>query len=119
MHTFSFSFYSKQREWSSRVGEGRRREGGCTVAQKKKRLVKRYEKHDEGFPCGHRVLVLGPLALLTWVGVGEQRADGEENLGDGERRAPLLLQNVQADLTAAVDVAVIDPRAERHLRDRG
>ena len=57
-------------------------------------------------------------AVLTWVGVGEQRTDGEEDLGDGERRAPLLLENVQADLTTAVNVAVIDPRAEGHLRGR-
>ena len=53
---------------------------------------------------------------LTRVGVGEQRADGQQDLGDGERRAPLLLENVQADLPAAVHVAVIDPRPERHLR---
>ena len=58
-------------------------------------------------------------ASLTWVGVGEQRANGQQNLGDGERGAPLLLENVQADLTAAVDVAVVDPRAESHLRERG
>ena len=53
---------------------------------------------------------------VVGVRVREQRADGEQHLGDGERGRPLLLQNVQADLAAAVHVAVVDPRAKRNLR---
>lgn len=52
---------------------------------------------------------------LTGVGICEQRADREQNFADGERWAPLILQNVQADLAIAVDVAVVDARAEHHL----
>ncbi len=37
------------------------------------------------------------------------------HLGDGERRAPLVLQDVQADLAVAVDIAVVDARAVHHL----
>ena len=54
-------------------------------------------------------------ALLTRVAVRQQGADGEQHLGDGERRAPVVLQDVQADHALTVDVAVIDPRAEGNL----
>lgn len=53
---------------------------------------------------------------LTGVGVCEQRADGQQHLADGERGAPLVLQDVQADAAVAVDVAVVDARLERDLR---
>lgn len=49
------------------------------------------------------------------VGVGEQRADGEQHLGDRQRGAPLLLEDVQADVPVAVDVRVEHLRLERHL----
>lgn len=52
---------------------------------------------------------------LTRVAVGEQGADGEQDLGDGEGWAPVVLQDVQADHALTVDVAVVDPGAERHL----
>ncbi|KAJ1101946.1 hypothetical protein NDU88_007008 [Pleurodeles waltl] len=52
---------------------------------------------------------------LTWVAVCEQRADGEQDLGDGQGRAPVVLQDVQADHPLAVDVTVVDPRPERDL----
>lgn len=53
---------------------------------------------------------------LTGVGVGKQRADGQQHLADRERGRPLVLQNVEADLPVAVDVAVVDARLERDLR---
>ena len=53
--------------------------------------------------------------FLTWIAVCEERADGEEDLGDGEGRAPVVLQDVQTDDALAVDVAVVDAGAERHL----
>ena len=49
------------------------------------------------------------------VGVGEQRADGEQHLGDRQGRAPLLLEDVQADVPVAVDVRVEHLRLERYL----
>jgi hypothetical protein len=49
------------------------------------------------------------------VGVGEQGADGEQHLGDRQRGAPLLLEDVQADAAVAVDVGVEHLRLERHL----
>jgi hypothetical protein len=50
------------------------------------------------------------------VAVGEQRADGQQHLGDGERRTPVVLEDVQADDPLAVDVAVVDARLEHHLQ---
>ena len=55
------------------------------------------------------------LLVITGVAVGEQRADGQQDLGDGEGGTPVVLQDVQTDHPLAVDVAVVDPGAERHL----
>jgi hypothetical protein len=49
------------------------------------------------------------------VWVRQQRADGEQHLGDGQRRAPLVLEDVQADVAVAVDVRVEHLRLEHHL----
>ena len=57
-------------------------------------------------------------ATLTRVAVGQQGADGQEDLGDGEGRTPVVLQDVQADHPLAVDVAVVDPGPEGHLDTR-
>ena len=62
------------------------------------------------------------LILLTRVGVGQQRADGQQHLGHGERGRPLVFEDVEADLARRVDVAVVDARLERDLvwgRDGG
>lgn len=48
------------------------------------------------------------LLQLTWVGVCEQGAHGQENLADCQSWAPLILKNIQAYLAIAVDVAMID-----------
>ena len=46
---------------------------------------------------------------IVGVGVGQQGADREEDLADGQRRGPSrLLQNVKADTTVLVDVGVVD-----------
>ena len=55
---------------------------------------------------------------VAWVAVGEQRANGEEDLGDGECWRPVVLEDVETDGALAVDVAVVDPRSERHLSNR-
>ena len=50
------------------------------------------------------------------VGVGQQGADAQQDLGDGQGRAPLLLENIQTDGSMGVDVRVVDPGGEAHLR---
>ena len=52
---------------------------------------------------------------VIWVGVGQQGADGEEHLGDGEGGRPLVFEDVEADRSIAVDVHVINFRRERDL----
>ena len=49
------------------------------------------------------------------VAVAEEAADGEEDLGDGEGRGPLVLQDVEADHSLGVDVAVVDASPELDL----
>jgi len=53
---------------------------------------------------------------VTGITVRQQRADGEQDLGDGEGGTPLVLQDVQADHALAVHVAVVDPGPELDLR---
>lgn len=54
---------------------------------------------------------------LTGVAVCQEGADGQEHFRDGEGRAPIVLQDVQADHALAVDVTVIDSGAEGHLEE--
>ena len=50
------------------------------------------------------------------IAVCEKRANGQKDLGDGERWRPIILQYVQADGALRVDITVVDARAERHLQ---
>ena len=50
------------------------------------------------------------------VGISQQRADAEEHLGDGEGRAPLVLEDVETDASVGVDVRVVDSGAEGDFR---
>ena len=52
---------------------------------------------------------------IVRVGITEQTADRQQDLGNGERRRPLILQNVEANTAVAVNVGMIDPRRERNL----
>ena len=65
--------------------------------------------------CACVCVCVRALQVITGVAVGEQRADGQQDLGDGEGGTPVVLQDVQTDHPLAVDVAVVDPGAERHL----
>ena len=49
------------------------------------------------------------------VGVGEEGADAEQHLGDGEGGTPLVLEDVEADAAVRVDVAVVDAGGEVDL----
>jgi hypothetical protein len=52
---------------------------------------------------------------IVGVGIGQQRADREEHLGDGERGRPLVLEDVEADGAVAVDVHVVHLGGEGDL----
>lgn len=68
-------------------------------------------------PSASCLLIAGPLGLVEvrdlgdkrviGVGVGEEGADGEEDLRDGQRRAPLLLEDVEANAAVRVDIRVV------------
>jgi len=49
------------------------------------------------------------------VGVRQQGADREEDLGDGQSWGPLLLEDIEADGSVGVDVWMIDPGGEIDL----
>jgi hypothetical protein len=50
------------------------------------------------------------------VGVGQQGADGEQDLRNCQSRAPLLFKNVKAYTSIAVDIWMEDFSLERHLQ---
>jgi len=49
------------------------------------------------------------------VGVRQQGADREEDLGDGQSWGPLLLEDIEADGSVGVDIWMIDPGGEIDL----
>jgi len=49
---------------------------------------------------------------VTGIAIGQETADGEQHLGDGQGGAPLVLEDVQADHTLGVHVAMINSCAE-------
>jgi len=53
---------------------------------------------------------------IVGVGVCQERAYRQQHFRNGECRAPLVLQDVKADSTIAVDVGVVQFRREVHLR---
>ena len=78
-----------------------------------------------GGPLLGELVVLGAVGLeeagdvgderVVGVGVGEERADGEEDLGDGESGRPGLLEDVETDRAVGVDVGVEDASGEGEL----
>jgi hypothetical protein len=58
-----------------------------------------------------------PAIYLTWIGISQQRTYGEQDVGHSKSRTPILLQDVKADLTVVVDIAMINPCSEHHLRN--
>ena len=52
---------------------------------------------------------------VTWIWICEQRAYREQDFSNSQGRAPLVLQNVQADGPCAADIAVVDACAKHHL----
>ena len=76
-------------------------------------------------PAAGRRLVLRPVRLVhvgnlrdkrvVRVGVGQQGADGEQDLRNCQSRAPLLFENVKAYTSIAVDIRMEDLCLERNL----
>jgi hypothetical protein len=76
-------------------------------------------------PFAGSCVVLLPIALvdprnlrhqrIVRIRVRQQRADRQQHLRHRERGTPLVLQNIQADASVAVHVAVVDARREVHL----
>ena len=49
------------------------------------------------------------------IGIGQKRANGKQDLANGQCRTPLILQNIQANTAVRVNVAVIDTCREMDL----
>merc|ERR1712087_90098 len=49
------------------------------------------------------------------IRIGEQRAYRQQHFGNGERGRPLVFEDVQADASLVIDVAVVDFRRELDL----
>ena len=62
----------------------------------------------EGGDLGHERIIR--------VGVSQQRADRQKNLGNGQGGRPLILEDVEANRTVRVDVRVVNFRSELQLR---
>ena len=45
---------------------------------------------------------------IIWVGVGQQRTEREQNFRDRKSRRPLVLEDVKANATVRINVAVVD-----------
>jgi len=52
---------------------------------------------------------------IIGVGIGEEGANTEQNLGYGKGWAPLVLKNIEANSPIGVDVTMINARGEMHL----
>lgn len=53
---------------------------------------------------------------IVRIRVGQKAQDAQEYLRDRQRRAPVVLENVQADAARCVDVGMVDLRPERDDR---
>eukprot|EP00192_Tetraselmis_astigmatica_P015873 CAMPEP_0117665916 /NCGR_PEP_ID=MMETSP0804-20121206/10079_1 /TAXON_ID=1074897 /ORGANISM="Tetraselmis astigmatica, Strain CCMP880" /LENGTH=93 /DNA_ID=CAMNT_0005473389 /DNA_START=383 /DNA_END=664 /DNA_ORIENTATION=- len=66
-------------------------------------------------PVSQQLLRDAAHQRVLGIGVCQEGADGEEDFRDGQGRAPLILEDVQADLPIVVDVAVVDARPKGDL----
>jgi len=57
---------------------------------------------------------LGPQGIIG-IGIGEKGQNGQQDLGNGQRRGPLVLENVQADDATGIDIRMIDLRHKGDL----
>ena len=52
---------------------------------------------------------------IVGIGIGQQGQDGQQNLGNGQSRRPLILENIQADHAGRVHIRMIDLRCKGDL----
>ena len=67
-----------------------------------------------GFVCFEELCDIGDQWIIG-VGVRQEGTNREEDLGNGQGRTPLVLQNVQTDSTVGVDVAMVDTSGKMNL----
>jgi hypothetical protein len=78
-----------------------------------------------GCPLPRSTIVPDPVRLeqlrniryqrIVWVGIRQKGADGKQDLANRQCRTPLVLEDVEANTTVRVDVAVIDSSGEVDL----
>jgi len=49
------------------------------------------------------------------IGIGKKRADGQQNLGNSQGRRPVVLEDVQADSSLVIHVAVVNLCGKSYL----
>ena len=52
---------------------------------------------------------------VVGICISEKRANGQEDLGNGQSRGPLVFQNVEADAPVRMDVAMVNSCRECHF----
>merc|ERR1719189_2147491 len=77
-------------------------------------------------PLARGLVMLGSVFLVdlrdlrhegvVWIRICEEGRDGKQHLGDRQGGTPLVLQDVEADRTIGIDVAMVNLRGEVALR---
>ena len=57
----------------------------------------------------------GTVQSVIWIAIRHEGADRQQQFGNGQDGRPFVFQNIQANLTIFVNVAVINLRPESHL----
>lgn len=52
---------------------------------------------------------------IVGIGIGQEGQNRQQDLGNGQRRGPLILENIQADDAAGIDIRMIDLRHKGDL----
>lgn len=53
--------------------------------------------------------------VRTWIGVGKQRGQGEDDLEEGERGGPVVLEDVDTYATTVIDIHVVYASGTLHV----
>merc|ERR1719359_568371 len=107
----------------------------CSICSKRPTSCVKHQELRLDQPNSHRILcdpltrgriMLSSVAFeercdfwhqgIVWVAICEQGRHGEQNLRDCECRAPLILQDVEADRAVRIHIAVVDLCCEMYLR---
>ena len=67
------------------------------------------------FPVGQVLVGYRADERIVRIAVGQQRTDGEEDFAYGQRRAPVVLEDVETDGALRIDITVVNACLERHL----